>query len=221
MKNNRLVCKKSAFTLIETVVATGLIAGALTLPVALITSSIAATRTTKNNLIAANLAQEGIELVRVVRENNVLCLDALGGSGQPGNGWDKSSDGNGNLFNVAGGQMQIADATLWEDADCHRPGGPLPLSNPHIGTRLNNAQVDCAALPLRVDADGRYGYQAGVNTIFFRCMSISHPATEDSSEGAGLTVAAADMLDVISTVTWSDGVIPHAIRFQERLYNWR
>ncbi|MDP3772383.1 MAG: type II secretion system protein [bacterium] len=208
--------KKSGFTLIETVVAAGLIAGALTLPVALITSSLTATRTTKNNLIAANLAQEGIELVRTVRENNVLCLDALDGGGNPMNGWDRSSDGNGNLFDVNG---QIADATFWENSDCHRMGGPLPLSNPHIGTKLNNAQVDCATLPLRVNANGSYGYQTGANTIFFRCVNVTHPATGET-DGI-FTIDKSDMLDVISTVTWNDGVTPHSIQLQERLYNWR
>lgn len=216
-----VVRKKSSFTLIETVVAVGLIAGALTLPVALITSSLAATRTTKNNLIASNLAQEGIELVRAVRENNVLCLDALGGNGNMLNGWDRASDGNGNLFSGSG---QIADATFWEDSGCHRGGPPWPLSNPHIGTKLGSGgpPVDCAMLPLRVDANGRYGYEAGVNTIFFRCVSITHPMADDASEGVALTVDKQDMLDVASTVSWRDaGGSSRSVKLQERLYNWR
>ena len=77
-------------------------------------------------------------------------------------------------------------------------------------------------LPLRVDANGRYGYEVGPNTIFSRCLNITHPADDSSEQGyVGITVTSQDMLDVISTVTWNDGVSPHSIQLQERLYNWR
>lgn len=60
------------FSLLETTVAIAILITAIIGPLTLASSSIKASSTAKNNLIAANLAQEGIELVKNYRANNVL-----------------------------------------------------------------------------------------------------------------------------------------------------
>jgi len=60
------------FSLLETTVAIAILITAIIGPLTLASSSIKASATAKNNLIAANLAQEGVELVKNHRANNVL-----------------------------------------------------------------------------------------------------------------------------------------------------
>jgi len=66
-------CAKSAgFTLLETIVALSVLITAVIGPMSLAQQTIHAQVSARNNLIAANLAQEGIELIRNYRSNNIL-----------------------------------------------------------------------------------------------------------------------------------------------------
>src|SRR3989344_8747359 len=66
------LASKRGFTLLETVVALGLIFSAMVGPVTLATRGIFFAKFSKNKLVAANLAQEGIELIRKMRDDNAL-----------------------------------------------------------------------------------------------------------------------------------------------------
>src|SRR3989338_4478804 len=66
-KNNNF-----GFTLLETIVAVSILVTAIVGPFSLASQSINAQGRAKNNLIAANLAQEGLELFRNYRANNIL-----------------------------------------------------------------------------------------------------------------------------------------------------
>ena len=59
------------FTLIETMVAISILITAITGPMVLAASSIRATRDARNELVATHLAEEGIEVLHNVRDNNV------------------------------------------------------------------------------------------------------------------------------------------------------
>ena len=62
----------NGFTLFETIVAIGLILVGLVAALALITSSLFYASNIQDRLIAANLAAEGIEIVRNIRDGNWL-----------------------------------------------------------------------------------------------------------------------------------------------------
>lgn len=66
-KNNNF-----GFTLLETIVAVSILVTAIMGPFSLASQSINAQGKAKNNLIAANLAQEALELFRNFRANNIL-----------------------------------------------------------------------------------------------------------------------------------------------------
>lgn len=66
MKNNK------AFTLIEVIIAIAVITAALMSSMALITFSVSSIRVSKSKIIATNLAQEGLEIVRNIRDSNWL-----------------------------------------------------------------------------------------------------------------------------------------------------
>ena len=72
MKNTR--CQKG-FSLIEVVVSTTIFIVAMLGVTALISLNIANAALLRNRLIAANLAQEGIEIVRNIRDNNFLASE--------------------------------------------------------------------------------------------------------------------------------------------------
>ena len=63
---------QNGFTLLETIVAVGLITVGLISALALISSSLFYVSSIEDRLIAANLAGEGIEIVRNIRDNNWL-----------------------------------------------------------------------------------------------------------------------------------------------------
>ena len=72
------------FTLIETIIALAVITSAVVGPFGLATRGILNSSFAKNKIIAANLSQEGIELVRKIRENNILAGRAWDYSITPG-----------------------------------------------------------------------------------------------------------------------------------------
>lgn len=64
------------FTLLETIVALTVITAAMAGPISLATRGILSAKFAKNRLVAANLAQEGLELVRKLRDDNILAKRA-------------------------------------------------------------------------------------------------------------------------------------------------
>ncbi len=63
---------QQGFTLLETIVALTVIVAAMTGPIALTTRGIFDAKFAKNKLVAADLAQEGLEIIRQCRDNNIL-----------------------------------------------------------------------------------------------------------------------------------------------------
>ncbi|MDP2934630.1 MAG: prepilin-type N-terminal cleavage/methylation domain-containing protein [bacterium] len=62
----------TGFTLLEIIVAMGVIISVLTSALVLITLSVNSTKTTRSKIIAIGLSQEGLEIVRNIRDNNWL-----------------------------------------------------------------------------------------------------------------------------------------------------
>ena len=70
--NKKQKIENKGFTLMEVIISMGVITTALVVCIALITFSIGAVRTNKSKLIAINLAEEGLEIVRNIRDSNWL-----------------------------------------------------------------------------------------------------------------------------------------------------
>jgi|SRR3989344_4144715 len=194
------------FTLLETIVALAVILAAAVGPVSLITSGIADFAPSKNKLTANNLAQEGIELVRAVRENNLVCDILNGPTAWPWNEDPEAPDPpSGNQFtNITVGIS--VDRTL--NLTC---GGA-----PGISIVVPLLSASCAS-KLRFDpATGIYGYSGSQETFFSRCVQIKVPP--DSPDGG---IPAGDQMDVISTVEWTERSFTKSVTLRERLYNWK
>lgn len=72
MEKKALKENKEGFTLIEVLIAISLMVISLLAMVALLVRTISLNEVIANKFLAANLAQEGIEIVRNLRDNNVL-----------------------------------------------------------------------------------------------------------------------------------------------------
>ena len=108
MKNLKIKHWDRGFSLLETTVAVAILVTAVLGPLSLASLSIKSSSQAKNNLIAANLAQEGMELMRNFRANNVF---VFGNSG-----WTAEMD---SCFFAAGCQIDAATpATVACGASC-------------------------------------------------------------------------------------------------------
>ena len=72
MKMRKLNKNNKGFTLLETIVATGVIVGGIVPLLTLMNNSLVLSFSSQDRLIAANLAAEGIEVIRNIRDNNRL-----------------------------------------------------------------------------------------------------------------------------------------------------
>lgn len=111
----------AGFTLLETIVALTVIVSAIAGPVTLATRGIFNSKFAKNKLVAANLAQEGLEMVRKLRDDNVLAaqawdlgigigdwqMDVLGSALTPFTGTVLLRDSASGLYNYSSGQNTL------------------------------------------------------------------------------------------------------------------
>lgn len=72
MKKSTRILRHSGFTLVETMVAIAVLAVALVGPFTAVQNALNASYIARDQLIAASLAQEGMEYIRSVRDNNYL-----------------------------------------------------------------------------------------------------------------------------------------------------
>ncbi len=202
---------EAGFTLLETVIALTVILAAVVGPVALITRGIFSFSFSKNKVIAVNLAQEGLEIIRLIRDNNIAC-DNLNGPAV----WEWNRDADGGLMRRLNVGVDMQSRTT---ISC----GSATITTPRLS-------VSCSS-PLLFESDpqspnvGTYGYQSGSATVFSRCVRITsppdNPDCDEPRDNPDCTTQAADQMDVASTVTWDDHGNSRSITLQERLYNWK
>jgi prepilin-type N-terminal cleavage/methylation domain-containing protein len=204
--------KRDGFTLIEALIAMAVLLVAIVGSVSLITRGLFDFQFSKNKLVAANLAQEGVEIIRAIRENNVLC-DGLNGTAQEYK-WDRHPSGSGNL----GGENYTIDITNTLPMTC--PDAPAAtITMPQIGGSCGQK--------LLIDANGVYNYNDGTPTIFSRCVHVCSPPTpgkicwtgsDDDPDGG---IPNPHQMDIVSVVTWEERGNTKDITVRERVYDWR
>ncbi|TSC78670.1 MAG: Uncharacterized protein G01um101433_131 [Parcubacteria group bacterium Gr01-1014_33] len=196
----------SGFTILETLIAFSVITAALLGPVALVTRSLYSAPFSKNKLVATNLAQEGIELIRAIRENNAICEQK---GAPPSWKWDRDFDGGGKLH--SGSNNLTIDPTVIVSQTCVSGAGGVTIANPTRGSL-------CGTRPILLDSSGRYNYvSGGTTTIFKRCVWVTQNAT--GSEDA--VIPGSDIMTAISVVLWQEKNEAKSITISEKLYNWK
>ncbi len=214
MQNNikREITRAAGFTMIETIIAFAVMTAAIIGPVALVAFSFSRVQSSQNKLIATNLGQEGIELVRAIRENNVIC-DIL--SNPPPVFWNDNPAG-GPKLGAGSNNYFTVDATQATTLACAAASFPTP-------TPTATTISACSARLLNLNANGMYTYGPGAPTSFRRCITICVPSSSPPCNGAADADVsnANDQMEVISKVFWTEQGRSRSVQFQERLYNWR
>jgi prepilin-type N-terminal cleavage/methylation domain-containing protein len=85
--------QKSGFTLVETMIAVAILALAVAGPLYTASRAIVAAETARDQLVASYLAQEGIEYVRAMRDNEFLSAYQAGGANVSTTAWNNFLNG--------------------------------------------------------------------------------------------------------------------------------
>ena len=144
---------KKGFTVIEVIVAIFVIVTGIVGVLALVTQTISSATYSSNKLIAAYLAQEGIEIVRDIRDTNWLEQYT-----DPSNLWDEGLTGCGGVCDETTGNGCIVDYNhSYDPLDPYDPDLPL-----YTGQVLN---IDTT--------NGFYSYSVPTPTKFKRKIVIT------------------------------------------------
>jgi prepilin-type N-terminal cleavage/methylation domain-containing protein len=153
-----MLISRKGFTLVETLVAITVMTLAVLAPFAAMQQVVTAARLAKGNLIAASLAQEALEYVRFIRDNNYLAAYASGAD-------DYRSHLLDGLTNCMNPDKCTIDTTV-------EPPVAMPCGS-----------GDCS--PLKINANGLYTQRTGTGytpTIYTRSFSlIQHTGYETAT----------------------------------------
>ncbi|MEK7643658.1 MAG: hypothetical protein AAB372_04410 [Patescibacteria group bacterium] len=209
---------EKSFSLLETIVAIAILLVGLLGAMNLSQLGLASISVFKNQLIAANLAQEGVELVRNKRDSNYLRVLENDTPADPsddcviGDGCNPNDDGPGPLPGGGNIYMGITNETGY--------GGIVICNNP-IGCRatwsalgdITNDDVtfiSCAgdgATCLQLTQEpttGLYYYGPGTSSLFTRTIIVTPVAVSDPLTWPGDPSPERIDMKVESRVTWRD-----------------
>ena len=196
-------------TLLEAMVAIGVIMTAVFGATTLIISSITAGRISQNRVEAANFAREGVEIVRAIRDSNWLKFEQ--------NELDPST-GAPPLWNAglsAGTKRAVLSFGLTNTWLLQSCTGGCTASNTviykvtHTSGRVWYAQYQSQAA---CNAGGR----TCVATKFNRTIQLSYINDDLNSDGT-----AEQYLLAVATVNWTDRSGPKTLSAQTRFYDWK
>ena len=201
---NAKMLKYKGFSLLETLVVIAVITVGLVGIMGLIVYITSIGQVSPNEIIAANLAQEGIEVVRNIRDSNWL----------EGNDFDKDIEGN----------PGVGKRYILELVD--------PNGNSSDGFKLTAGGVDnIDHSKYQVYYDYECNPPGESPDCLFYAQEHSSPpgdweeTTSDIHrmiEIAEVNIGGGDYyLKVVSQVSWTDRSGPHTIILEDHLYDWR
>jgi len=176
---------KKGFTLLETLFALVIVSTGFFSVFSLAQTGIRATNASINRLIAANLAQEGVEIIRNIRDSVYVAGDDWNAVANPGH-LDKHNC----LTNHKNCRISI------------EPGSNQLLDED------NSAY-------LKIDANGKYSYSSGDNSIFRRWVNLT--------QGGGICnqiATSTDCIEIDVTISWQEKGRNQDLEVEDYIYNW-
>lgn len=201
-------------TLLEAVVAIGIILTAVIGSSTLIVSSITAGRASQNRTEAANYAREGIEIIRSMRDSNWLKIEQNEYS-IPLTVPPTLPTWNTGLSN-GGYILTYTTGSGWGLVGCS--GGLCTTGNTGIYLTVNSGRTMYNQYSSLVACSTAPGTSSCTATKYRRVITITQ-ATDDLGNGSGPDDQT--YLQVQSTVNWTARVSPTTLTSQIRLYDWK
>lgn len=213
---------KKAESLVEVIMAIFIVATGSAVATSLIISALQSNAFSRDNLIALNLAVEGIEAMRAIRDENWLRFS-----------YDKESCWNmrPDVTDCLGSPVAIAAGNYTVDLDVSANLYSWKLPTPPITTALDLSvagsgndpyQIAFFDTDLAVNGDGigtagddhdilatasGAANQTGLSR-FYRMVNVTYPSTDPE-------------MDVVSTVQWKSQGIKHQVVLTTRLTNYQ
>lgn len=233
----------AGFTLLEGVIAVGIISVGLIVGLALAYSNLTAAQANSDRIIAANLAREGIEIVRNIRDSNWMRRDANidkdgVAAGQQFYAWDDFFDGWPTPVSGVPANCTTGECGNYFDAVLD-PTLPATAYNYKLVRATTNA-IPCSVtgspqFSCRIRRSGSLYYQATASsdpaTIFYRRIILKPICFSGTTEAVIFDGDAPSMLCPLgqtkigiladAQVVWRRGNKTLEIDAKERLYNWR
>jgi len=202
MKSNK------GFTLIESMIAVTILTFAVAGPLYTASRAFVAAEIARDKLTASYLAQEGVEYMRAMRDNEYLAAYQAGGASISSTAWNDFLNG-----------TSAASITQCRAMTCTLDTYPTVSMGTGSGLSLNtcNTYSRSSCTPLYL-ANGVYTQQSGiaeaVKTPFTRTVQV-----KDVVDSSG--VAVLNDKQAISTVSLSFHEIPYVVTVTDHLTPWQ
>lgn len=213
-------------TILEVVVAIFVIMVGLMSALALIISSMTGARTSKNQLIAGNLARQAIEVVRAKRDTNWLLIES--NSLDPSL-WDRNLLSSAGLTYTGIIKMDdvVASPTYMEWTILYDPSYNFVNNPPQLKVYLNDQsgwktynQYEAVVPPTASDS----GFRMAVSTFPICTLNgVEQPPLSINGNSCEtiIPVQAKIGVQVKATVKWEESGIERSYMQEERIYNWK
>lgn len=189
------------FTLIETLVAIAILTLSVAGPLLVASRALVSAQIAQEQLTASYLAQEGIEYVRMMRDDEYLAAYQAGGSTVSSTAWSNFVSGTGSA-SIA--QCVSVACTL-------SPTSP-PTAPPISGALQSCGGMGmsaCSSLPLYVESNGLYTQIATGNTKTPYVRTIQATPLSATEE------------KIVSTVLWVSHGQTYSVSIDDHLTSWQ
>lgn len=194
----------SGYTILEVIIALSVLIVGIISILTLVVGSLSTTVSALDYLVAANLAREGVELVRNQRDTN----------------WYKSNSFDFGLTN----DTYFTAVIDYNDINANKD---------LVFTFVPN-NIDSSVSQLKRSAGGVYTRDTGANTDYYRLIYLNNicqnidadplvPGNETVKEnGADCGPLETKIgIDIVSKVKWTTKENPKTVELRDRVYNWR
>lgn len=191
-------------SMMEAIIASGIIATAVSSALTLVQVSISSERDSEMSVVAGNLAREGVEVVRAIRDSNWLAGDA----------WDEGLEGEANEH-TATAIFTPSDKTWALDFSADSvtdPAAKVYRYSGNVGDAVIGLMVQADSQPANTLTTG-YGRLITIDSICDLEGTIREDGTACATERIGMRVR--------SLVRYNVGSKVRTIEVEESLFNWR